>query len=167
MWASKLLLLDDFSAQAEWRTVAKALNLASRMIVTSLMPLIKVSSRCYFGATKLAFMSRWHGKKIIFFLSWKWGSIRRKSVMYRLYQLSNALWHVTPKHSDLKQYPFIHTFAIWAGLSWAGSSLLCVVMAGLTHAFAVSWLVPRASLTCLAIGCVAWFSFAWLLSRIA
>lgn len=48
-----------FSAPAEWCTVAKTLILASRMIVTSLMPLIKVSSRHYLG-TKIALMSKWH-----------------------------------------------------------------------------------------------------------
>lgn len=60
---------------------------------------------------------------------------------------------------------FIHTLAVGAGLSWAGSSLLHVVSVGLAHVFLVSWLVPMASLTPLAIGWAIWFSFVWLLSR--
>lgn len=59
-------------------------------------------------------------------------------------------------------YLFTHAFAIWTGLSWAGSSLLPVVLTGFIHVFWVSQFVPMVSLTCPAIGRVAWFSFAWL-----
>lgn len=150
MWALKLLLLEDFSAQAEWYTAAKALILASRMIVTSLMPLIKVSSQHYLRTTKIACMSRWYGKKSFIFSVLKMtGGTRRKRVMYRWYQLSNTLWYAALKHSGvfntLKTTPTHLFILLQFGQGSAGLARVCYVwcwQASLMHSGSTDWF-PR------------------------
>lgn len=98
MWASKLLLLEDFSAQSEWCTVAKTLILARTVIVTSLMPLIKASSRHYSGIIKITFMDddAREKKSTLFFLSWKWG-IPEGNVLCTDCISYLILWNVPPQ----------------------------------------------------------------------
>lgn len=121
MWASKLLLLEDFSAQAEWYTVAKTLILASRMIVSSLMSLIKVSSRqnwhCFHWQMK-------REEDRIFFLSWKWG-ILEGNVLCRHCISNLTLRDMPPKHNGLTQHAFIYSYPCSWGQGSAGLAHLC------------------------------------------
>lgn len=165
MCASELLLWEDFSSQAEWCTVAKTLILASRMIGISLMPLIKVSSSHYLGITKIVFMDKWHrGKNLFFFFSvLKMRGYQKEMCYVHFVSDFNTLLYVTSKQSGLKQRPFIYSCFCTldrAQLGWLPSAPCGVDW--IHSCVMVSQLVPTVSLTCLAIGIAAWFSFAWL-----
>lgn len=117
--------IGDFSAQAERGTVAETWILVWKMIVTALVPLIKVSLRYCLGTIRMAF-------KIYFFtLTWKSGFTRNKCSIFS---------------TDCISYRKITTiyylyFCYWAQLSWGGSSLFHVLQAELPDISAVSSLV--------------------------
>lgn len=120
MWAAKLLSVKDFSAPAKQCTVAKTLILASRIIVTSLMPLIKVSSRHYLG-TKTAFVGKWHrgrNKEILSFL--KMEDTRRNYMVY-----TDGISHLMLYDIMASTTPALLFLLLPFGLGSAGLADLC------------------------------------------
>lgn len=86
--------------------------------------------------------------------------------MHRLYQLTNAMRHVTPNHSDLKQHTFIYSCFGNLGRAQLGLLISASRGVGYIHACICGQLAGAHGLSDMPSSWqVAWLSFAWLLRR--